>query len=70
MFSVLDKQIQRGENRNLTKRKQGCATIGFPNDHPYVRLQIHLGKHEVMQTRSLHSEKPPMTPECLGGQAV
>lgn len=44
-------------------------TTWFSSDHLYERLLTHLRKQKVILSQSLHSEKPPMTPErksCLG----
>lgn len=57
MLLGLGKQAQHGEN--LTKRKQGCLRIEFLSDYLDIKLQTHLGKQEVMQSRSLHSEELP-----------
>lgn len=57
MLLGLGKQAQHGEN--LTKRKQGCLMIAFLSDYLDIKLQTHLGKQEVMQSRSLHSEELP-----------
>lgn len=65
MVLVLGKQTQCGEKKNLTKRKEDWVTIRYPRDHLYKRLQTHLGKQKVRQ-----SQKPPMTPECLGGKVI
>lgn len=52
MFLYLGKQTQCEENGDLTKRKQSCVTIWLPSGNLYKRLQIYLGKQEVMQSQS------------------